>query len=115
MYVIFALPDYSSEVIERLQNLFVLHAQVESGTNSRDSSRFPRRRPFMYTVDCHMPSGQFQVYQATQLRTDGVDCRESAGAGLVVLKVVPVTGTTLPFQVSPRANRRAPLFFPGFL
>ena len=38
------------------------------------------------------PSGHFRVYQATQLRTDGVHCRESAGTGLVVLDVVPVTG-----------------------
>ena len=32
-----------------------------------------------------------QFYQATQLRTDGVHCRESTGAGPVVLKGVPVT------------------------
>ena len=35
------------------------------------------------------PSGQFRVYRVTQLRTDGVHCRESAGAGPVNLKVVP--------------------------
>ena len=29
---------------------------------------------------------------STQLRTDGVHCRESAGTGPVVLKVVPATG-----------------------
>ena len=38
------------------------------------------------------PSGQSQVYRFTQLRTDGVHCRESAGTGPVNLKVVPVTG-----------------------
>ena len=27
----------------------------------------------------HTPSGQSQVYRVTQLRTDGVHCRESAG------------------------------------
>ena len=27
----------------------------------------------------HMPSGQSRVYRVTQLRTDGVHCRESAG------------------------------------
>ena len=32
------------------------------------------------------------VYQAMQMRTDDVHCRESAGTGPVVLKVVPVTG-----------------------
>ena len=37
-------------------------------------------------------AGQSRVYRVTQLRTDGVHCRESAGTGPVVLKVVPVTG-----------------------
>ena len=31
----------------------------------------------------------------TQLRTDGVHCRESAGSGPVNLKVLPVTGAAL--------------------
>ena len=34
-------------------------------------------------------SGQTRVYRVTQLRTDGVLCRESAGIGSVNLKVVP--------------------------
>ena len=38
------------------------------------------------------PSGHPRVYQVAQLRTDGVPCRESAGTGPVVFKVVPVTG-----------------------
>ena len=37
-------------------------------------------------------SGQSRVYEVTQLRTDGVHCRESAGTGSIVIKVVPVTG-----------------------
>ena len=37
---------------------------------------------------------QSRVYQATQLRTDGVHHRESTGTGPVVLKVIPVTGAT---------------------
>ena len=37
----------------------------------------------------HTPSGQSRVYGVTQLRTDGVHCRESAGTGPVNLKVVP--------------------------
>ena len=37
--------------------------------------------------------GLVRVYQVTQLRTDGVHCRESAGTGPVILKVVPVTGS----------------------
>ena len=43
----------------------------------------------------HTPSGQSRVYRVTQLRTDGVHCRESAGTGPVVLKVVPVTGAAI--------------------
>ena len=38
------------------------------------------------------PSGHFEVYQVTRLRTDRVHSRESTGTGLVVLDVVPVTG-----------------------
>ena len=37
----------------------------------------------------HAPSGQSRVYRVTQLRTDGVHCRESAGTGPVNLNVVP--------------------------
>ena len=33
--------------------------------------------------------------QVTQIRTNGVHCRQAAGAGPVVLNVVPVTGTCL--------------------
>ena len=72
---------------------FLLHTQAESGAYSRDSSRFSRRRPFIY-LNRHTPSGQSRVYRVTQLRTDGVHYRESAGTGPVVLKVVPVTGAT---------------------
>ena len=38
-----------------------------------------------YVVNRHTPSVQFRVYRVTQLRTDGVHCRESAGTGQVVL------------------------------
>ena len=42
------------------------------------------------------PSGQSRVYDAPQVHTDGVHCRESAGTGPVVLiKVVLVTGAAL--------------------
>ena len=37
----------------------------------------------------HTLLGQSRVYRVTQLRTDGVHCRESAGTGPVNLKVVP--------------------------
>ena len=39
--------------------------------------------------------GQSRIYRVTQLRTDGVHCRESAGIGPVILKVVPVTGAAI--------------------
>ena len=42
-----------------------------------------------------MSSGQSRVHRVTQLRADGVHCRESADTGPVVLKVVPVTGAAI--------------------
>ena len=68
-----------------------LHTQAESGAYLRDSSRVPRRRPFIY-LNRHTPLSQSRVYRVTRLRTDGVYCRESAGTRPVNLKVVPVTG-----------------------
>ena len=70
------------------------HTQAESGAYSRDSSRFPRRRPFIY-LNRHTPPGQSRGYRVTQLCTDSVHCRESAGTGPVVPKVVPVTGAAI--------------------
>ena len=67
---------------------YILHNQAESGAYSRDSSRVPRRRLIIY-LNRHTPSSQSRVYRVTQLRTDGVHCRESAGTGPVNLKVVP--------------------------
>ena len=81
-------------VVPSRVSLLILHTQAESGSYSRDSSRFPRQHPFIYLND-HMPSGQSRVYRVTQLRTVGIHCRESAGTGPVVLKVVPVTGAAL--------------------
>ena len=65
-----------------------LRTQAESGAYLWDSSRVPRRRPFIY-LNRHTPSGQSRVYRVTQLRTDGVHCRESAGTEPVNLQVVP--------------------------
>ena len=48
-----------------------LHTRAESGAYLRDSSRYPRRRPFIYLYR-HTPSGQSRVYRVTQLRTDGL-------------------------------------------
>ena len=71
-------------------SLLIIHTQIEYGAAySRDSSRFPRRRPYLYRQP---PSGQSRVYQVTQWYTDDIQCLESAGTGPVVLKVAPVTG-----------------------
>ena len=43
---------------------------------------------FIY-LNHHTPSGRSRVYRVTQVRTDGVHCREPAGTGPVNLKVVP--------------------------
>ena len=71
-----------------------VHTQAESGAYLRDSSRVPRRRPLIFLYR-HTRSGQSRVYRVAQLRSDGVHCRESAGTGPVVLKVVPVADTAI--------------------
>ena len=48
-----------------------LNTRGESGAYLRDSSRFPRRRLFIY-LNHHTPSGQSRTNRVTQLRTDGV-------------------------------------------
>ena len=88
-----------------------LHTQAKYGAYLRDASRFPRRRPFIY-LNRHTPSRQSRVYRATQLRTDGVHCRESAGTGPVNLKSVPVK-RVLPLQQHAPFNMR--LSFPHLL
>ena len=56
----------------------------------------------------HTSSGQSRIDRVTQVRTDGVHCRESAGTGPVVLKVVSITGAAFS---SPWTNYYyAPLF-----
>ena len=71
-----------------------LRTQAESGAYLRDSSRFPRRRPFIY-LNRHKPSSQSQIHRVRQLCTAGVHCREYAGTGPVNFKVIPVTGAAL--------------------
>ena len=67
-----------------------LHTQAES-TCSRDSSRLSRWRLFIY-FSRHTPSGQSRVCRVTQVRTNDVHCRESAGTVPIFFKVAPVTG-----------------------
>ena len=57
-----------------------------------DSYKYHRTRvrSDSYTIsNRRTPSGQSRVYRVTQLRTDGVHCREPTGTGPVNLKVVP--------------------------
>ena len=65
-----------------------LHTQAESDAYLRDSSRVPRRRPFMKPPFAIGSVPSFSGH-AMQWRTDGVHCRESAGTAPVNLKVVP--------------------------
>ena len=62
---------------------FPLSSEAEYGSYSRGSSRFQRRRPFI-DLNCHTPLGQCRVYRVTQMRTNGVHSRESAGTGPLV-------------------------------
>ena len=73
--------ETGSAVPSRVSPL-ILHAHADSGAYPpRDSSRFPRRRgPFIF-LNRQTPSGQSRVHRVTNLRTDGVHCRESAGTG----------------------------------
>ena len=71
-------------------SLLISYTQAESGTYSRDSSFFSRRRPFTYLYR-HPPSGQSRCYQVVQLRTDDVHFQVAAGVESVVLRVVPIT------------------------
>ena len=75
---------------------------AESGAYSQNSSRFPRRRLYIYRQPT---SGQSRNYRITQLRTDGVHCRQSTGTEPVALKAVGVTGSCL------FGYHHAPLFF----
>ena len=61
----------------------------------------------LFIYNPHTPSGQSRVYWVTQLRTDGVHCRESAGTGPVNLKVVP---NECCLGRSPWTNEYSPLF-----
>ena len=49
----------------------------------------------MYLFKRHTLSDQSRVYRVAQLRADGVHCRESAGTGPIILKVVAVTGAAI--------------------
>ena len=50
----------------------------------------------LFILNRQTSSGQSQVYRVTQLRTDGVHCRESTGTGALNLKAVPNLTPTSP-------------------
>ena len=52
----------------------------------------------LFIYNRHTPSGQSRVYRVTQLRTDGVHCRKSAGTGPANLKVG--SERMLPWQIT---------------
>ena len=89
-----------------------LHTQGKSGAQLRDSSRVPRRRPFIY-LNRHTPSGQSR-YRVKVLRTDGVHCRESACTGPVNTMVVPngcCLGSVTMDQFNMRLSFPHPLYY----
>ena len=62
---------------------------------------------YLFKTAIRTPSGQSRVYRVTQLRADGIHCRESASTGPVNLKVVP---NECCLSRSPWTNWYAPLF-----
>ena len=80
--------------------LLISILRLKSGAYSRNSSRFPRWCPHSSNMILYRqsPSGQksrINNWDNTQLRTDGVPCRESAGTGPAILKVGPSNGCCL--------------------
>ena len=78
-------------------SLLILHTQAGSGA----FYLYEIPHDFRGGVDLFQPPyaiGSVRGYRVTQLRTDSVHCRESAGTGPVVLKIVPVSCTVLPLH-----------------
>ena len=74
------------------------HTHDESGAYTRDSSRFPRRRPFIYTANRHRVSHEFN--RSRNRVPMAFHCRESAGTGPAVLKEVPVAGAAFSIEMT---------------
>ena len=66
----------------------ILPSACSSPYSGRISPSFAAAAIYLFFIR-HTSSGQSRVYRVTQLRTDGVLCRESADTGPVNLKVVP--------------------------
>ena len=93
----------------------ILQTQAESDwlvLNSRDSSRFPRRRRYI-------PSTSMGSVPSFSVHADAYRWRSAPrvhrGTGSVALKIVGVTGASFTFQVSPWTRFLTPLFFPLYL
>ena len=74
-------------VVPSRVSLLILNIQDESGAYSRDSSRFPRRRPFIFIAILRQRVSP-EFIGLRNLRTGNIHCRESVGTGPVILKVV---------------------------
>ena len=83
-----SLSPFASENLILRDGFGSLHTQAAPGAYFQDSPRFSRRCLFIY-LNHHTPSSQSRGYRVTQLRTDGVYCREFVGTEPVSLEVVP--------------------------
>ena len=68
-------PCATDSAVPSRVSLFILHTQAESGAYSRNSSRFPRQRPFIYTANRHRVTPS-RVYQVTHQRR--INCEAMA-------------------------------------
>ena len=94
-------------------SLLILYTQAGSGAYSRDSSRFPRRRPFIH-LNCHAPLGQCRLLDwssggsKSALLRKSLTRRNKGGthslySSSVTPKRLASPSTPLLFSLSPRA------------
>ena len=81
--------DRMCSAVPSLVSLLIFYSEAESALPIHEIP--PTFRDGFYRHG----SGQSRVYQVTQLRTEGVSCRESAGTRPVVLNIESVTGAAL--------------------
>ena len=115
---------------------FVLEKSVSRDGFGRPVSRQPTRSLYSGQIWCLLtrflpisaapsiylyhqtPSGQSRVYRVTQLRADGVHCRESADTGpVVILKAYPFSilrlNMVLTHEIPPNFRGGVHLFIPS--
>ena len=78
----------------RPQSACLFPTQAESGAYSRDSSRFPRRRPLIYTFNRHRVSPEHIRSRNCALMAFTAQSPPAQGQQ-IVLTVVPLTGSAL--------------------